>query len=154
MRQIFMNKIKELCFSVFAFIMIISAIAYSEPEKLAHVTQIFAQYSPIQYGVPDDIVGVWHGNQQDILIRDHQLILYKGLDEQKESQKFIPSVTFVQEDFDMKNVPDNEHRTLYILNFEPSSETDFENDSQKSIFMVYDDQTNSLILEDGKTFKH
>ena len=143
------NKLKEGLFAMFALGLIVSAIAYSEPEKLESVTHIFAQYAPIQYGIPDQIVGIWHGSQQDIYINDKQLVIHTG---HQASEIHTPLVTHVQSEFDLENIEDTEKRILYTLEWENEIQPGQQKNSvlTETMNVVYDEEDNSLIMEDGR----
>lgn len=148
-------KILDALFLFASLLLICAVIAFKEPHKMAPFQEIFAQVSPVQYGVPEEIQGTWYGTTQTLTFDDSYLRKQQAGNHDREYQA---SLTLVQEKFDLANVRDTANRTLYMLNWNQTAYEQHYNEKaspfvKEALYVVYDRQSDSLILSNGQVLR-
>lgn len=148
-------KLLDILFFFASFILICAVIAFKEPEKMVPIQEIFAQVSPVQYGIPEDIQGTWYGTTQTLEFDDTYLIQHQAGSQERQYQA---SLTIVQDNFDLAHVQDSPHKTLFMINWNKKAYESFYNEEatpfvKEAMYLVYDDQSDSLRLPDGQLLR-
>lgn len=147
-------KLLDTVFMFVALLVICAAIAYKEPYKMQPFKEIFAQVSPVQYGIPEEIRGHWYGTTQNIILDDTHLILQQAGNQDK---TYEATLTLVQENFDLAEVNDSPSRTLYMINwnqtaYEAQYQEKAPNFVKQAYYVIYDQASDSLRLANGQLF--